>query len=377
MKESEMTRRLTVTRDCESTTSQAGEAISPFEMAALLVRKKRLIGLITCGAMLLAGATSLLIPNKYVSTASILPSGGIDKMADLKSLAGLSGMITPADDGSELYPVILASHTIRDAVLAPEYEYEDDGEVRQTTLAAYLDETDPDRLRAALGDITTVRLDKKTGVIDLGVETRSPALSQAVLRRYLAELESFNLHKRRTQAGERAEYLARELAERQGGLAAAEDSLAAFQSANRDWMTAGDPEVALILGRLQREVETRTQACLYLLQEYEIAKLDARKDVPVVRILDQPSRPTRESSPPRALIVIVSGLLAFLGAAGTVVGIEGLRRTRGGHRAALQTLRTDLTREFPRANRFVGRVSHAVAGRWARREAGEKTPVAG
>ncbi len=353
-----MNRRLTVSRDSEPQQVIKDAAVNPFELASVLIRHKRVIALCMFGVMFLTAGITLLIPNKYVSTATILPSGGTDKMADLKSLAGLSGLVSQDESGSELYPVILSSHTIRDAVLSTDYAFVDDDQKRHLTLPEYFDQEDPDELRRALGDITTVSHDKKTGVISLAVETEYPAFSQAILKAYLGELETFNLHKRRSQAGERAKYLERELTQCKADLQRAEDSLAIFQASNRDWMATSDPELAVLIARLQRDVQTRNQTYLYLLQEFEVAKLDARKDVPVVRILDQPTLPTVKSSPQRTMVVLLLGMLSLVGAVFGVLVAEAIRRSaKGPDGPALETFRADLTREFPRVNRLLGRIS--------------------
>ena len=353
-----MMRKFTVSRNGESQTDDAAFTVSPFEMLGLLIRRKKIIAYGVLATMVLAAAVTLLIPNKYTSTATILPSGGQDKMAELKSLAGLSSLSDQDENSSQLFPVILASCTIQDAVLGARYDFVWNGDTKQVALPEYFGQDNPDKLRRALSEISSISLDKKTGVISLGVETEYPALSQAILQQYIDQLEVFNLHKRRTQAGERAAYLERELAACKVELTAAEDSLSSFQAVNRGWATTSDPEVGILLGRLQREVETRNQKYLYLLQEYEIARLDSRKDVPVVRILDKPTLPVQKSSPKRAIIVILSGILALVGTVFGIFAFEALRRSsQGPERPAFEGLRTEFSREFPRLNRVVNRLS--------------------
>jgi len=358
-----MASRFTMRRFDENTTPDPGREIrvSPFELASLLVRRKRVIVAGVLAVMVLTALITLLIPNQYSSVATILPTAGPDKMAELKSLAGLGSLSGQEENSSELYPVILASQTVRDAVLDEPYTFDDDGETKTLTLAEYFAQPNPDRLRQALASITSVASDKKTGVITVAVETEYPAFSQAILTRYIDELESFNLHKRRSQAKERAKYLARELTTQKAELEAAEDSLAAFQAQNRDWMGSSDPETGKLLARLKRVVDTRSQTYFYLTQEYEVAKLDAQKDVPVVRILDQPTLPTQKSGPKRTLIVVMTGLVMFFAMLFAVVVIEAIRRTsKGPERPAFETLRNDLTDGFPRLSRMVTQAREKV-----------------
>ena len=354
-------KRLTLSRDGEESHENSANTIDPFQLASLLLRRKRMILAVVLGAMIVAAGATLLMPNQYVSMATILPSGGQDKMAELKSLAGLSSLSDQDDNSSQLFPVILRSKTIQDAVLNAKYDYQRDGRDASVLLSDYFDQTNPDKLRKALGEITSVSLDKKTGVISLGVETHYPTLSKAILTRYLDELESFNLYKRRSQAGERAAYLERELKDCKKELAEAEDSLVAFQAVNRGWETTSDPEVLILLGRHQRDVETRNQKYLYLVQEYEIAKLDSRRDVPVVRILDSPSLPVQKASPKRSLTVLFVGSMALVLTIFTVLILEVVRRSsEGPDRESFEELRTDFSREFPRVKRAINRLAETA-----------------
>ncbi|HWR83516.1 MAG TPA: GNVR domain-containing protein [Candidatus Deferrimicrobium sp.] len=341
------------------TLSPAGEPdVDVFALTRVFVRGKKFIVAFVAGIMLLTSLVVLLIPNKYRSTAAILPSGTTDKMADLKELAGLGALTVNNENSSELFPVILKSHLIRTAVLDKEYVFHHDATPMQLTLAEYFDQDNPDKLRRALAQVTAVKLDKKSGVIDVAVQTKYPELSQAILSQYLVELESFNLHKRRSQAKDNAQYLARQMEETKMQLQQVEDSLEQFQLVNRDWASTTDPEILKMLTRLQRDVEMKTKTYLFLSQEHEIAKLDAQKDVPIVRILDQPTLPTQKSSPQRLLTVAVCGVMSFLCALFIVVVHEALKkRSAGPDRQSYQALRRDIVAGFPRVTRLISRRS--------------------
>lgn len=59
--------------------------------------------------------------------------------------------------------------------------------------------------------------------------------------------------------------------------------------------------------------QTKIQETVYelLTQQYELAKIQEAKEIPVVKVLDAPVVPERRSSPKRRLIVIVGMLLTF------------------------------------------------------------------
>lgn len=337
-------------------TTPAVSEIDLFALTGLFVKRKKWIAVTVGSVVLMVTVIMLLLPNKYKSTATILPSGTVDAIAEWKDLAGLGGFALKDQNTSELFPAILYSHLIRDAVLSKEYSFTHESKPVKFTLEEYFDKDNPDRLRKALANITSVGLDKKTGVIDIAVETKYPEFSREILNQYLTELETFILHKRRSQGKDNAQYLARQLKEMQQELEQVEDSLEQFQLVNRDWAVSSDPAITKMLSRQQRDIEVKSKTYLFLRQELEIAKLDAQKDIPIVRILDQPSLPTEKSGPHRKLTIAVCGMLSLFATLFFVVVFEALkRRSTGADRESYQILTQDLQRTFPRVSRLVTR----------------------
>lgn len=58
--------------------------------------------------------------------------------------------------------------------------------------------------------------------------------------------------------------------------------------------------------------QVRVQEAVYetLTKEYELAKVEEAREIPTVKVLDQPVVPTKKSFPPRLLIVVLSTMLA-------------------------------------------------------------------
>ena len=325
--------------------------VSIFNLARELFRRRKLIGLMSITVMMVTATYLFLQPNLYTSQAIILPSGkSAGNISVLKNLIGLGDPMSLGDESSSaLYPVILNSNLIAHAVLDKSYRFEHDGRGMQLTLSEYFDQTDPDKLRLALRSITSVDTDQKTGELIVGVETQYPAFSQAILAEYLASLENFNRYKRTSSARENEQYLANQLDSLSRELAVSEDHLEAFQLANLDWAISDNPEILKELGQLKRDVDTKSGIYLMLAQQHETAKLEVRKEIPIVNILDGPSLPTQKSGPFRRNIILLSGLLAaFLTAGGVVLlqliqdGLSGLIKND------YDALRDDLRGAFPR-----------------------------
>jgi len=320
----------------------------------LLKRRKWIIGVVAVVGFLTA-TVMLITPNSYTSTAVILPSGETSTFSALSAMTGIGASLgLDSDNSSMLYPTILESNLIRDSLLVKRYEFSFDSEQMNMSMPEYFGFEDPDKLRMSLGGMTSVSNSARTGEITVAVESMYPELSQLLVQQYLKQLENYNLNSRRSEAKERVRYLARELESRSNDLKVAEDSLHRFQSRNRNWAISANPSILRELGRLKRDVEAKTQTYVYLLQEYEVAKLDAQKDVPIVRILDHASLPTRKSGPRRTIIVL---LLSFLALGLTILGIivADLIRSAftGSNRTESQALASDLEDAFPRASRLV------------------------
>ncbi len=333
---------------------RSGYELNFFELGSSLLRYKRPISYAVGIVVVVTVAILLLMPNLYTSRASILPSGPQDKLADLKSLAGLGAITSVDENSSELYPSILRSRVVADAILDAHYTYHAGKSTVDTTLADYLEQPDRDRLYAALDELFSVDIDKKTGIIKVAVETPYPSLSQAILTRYLNELENFNMYKRRSQAKENARYLAEQLEQKAQELAKAENALQEFQSQNQNWFGSTNGGIVKELSQYQREVEIRTQAYGYLTQQYEIAKLDAQKDVPIVRTLDDPSLPVRKSGPFRSRILLLVTMLATVLTSLCCLIADSIERRRHRHiDPAFNRFRNDLIDAFPRVHKFV------------------------
>ena len=369
-----MTKRMTlksnpdkIDADADSR-NHANESIpSLVELFGLLLQRKRLIIAVTFAVMILTAVSVYLTPNRYLSRASILPSGTVDKMAQIKNLAGLGSAANGDENSSELFPVILRSRRVAEGILDKTFSFTHEGKHIELSCRKYLGHSDPDVLYDRLNAITSVSTSPATGVIGLEVETTYPGLSREIVQQYLHELEDFNLNKRRSGAGENERYLENQLKLIQGELEVTEDSLERFQNANRNWDTGSDPAILKTLGRLKRELQIKSGTYVFLSEQYTAAKLDARKDVPIVRILDEPSLPTMKSGPRRKMTILLSGVAACMLMVLLLAGVEIVRtRAREDERDAYQNLRHDINQAFPKSAMAVNRVKKAISAKHAK-----------
>jgi len=352
----EPNRKILMRKSGEESSKADRQELSLFDLGTVILLRKRALISIFATVMVLTVIVLLLMPNRYRSTASILPSGSQDKLADLKSLAGVGGLSSTDENSSELFPVILRSRLVRDAVLDQTYPVDDKDGTPAISLVEYFAIEDRDKLHRRLAKITEIGIDKKTGVISISVETESAVLSQAIAFEYMNQLESFNLHKRRSHARENERYLASQLDLRHEELKQAEDSLESFQMDNRDWFASSNPEIVKGLSRRKRGVEIKTQICMYLTQEFQAAKLEAQKDIPIVRLLDSPSLATQKSGPYRTVTVLLTGMVTLMVLLFGLVIYEGTRRKMAGEsNEAFRSFKQEFSCSFPRVNRLMER----------------------
>jgi len=351
----------------ESVTRTQEITTTVFDFASLLVRRRRLIGLCLAATLVPSLIILALLPNQYCSTTTILPASPSGQLSSLSAIVGLARPQLQDESSSELYPEVLRSRQIADAVLRQSYSFTDDSAQRSTTLAEYFDEDNSDKRYDKLANITSVSTSKTTGTISVSVETEYPELSQAILTRYLAELEHYNLVSRRSKAKEVEQYLARELAVRRQELLASQDSLKTFQESNLNWNETSNPYLLHEVATLQREVAIKEQAYAYLSQEYEASKLKVQMDTPIVRVLDKPNLPEVKSSPFRLQILTVIGLLTLLLTTLLIAVFENLKlRAKASERQSYDSFRQHIATVFPTLSRrilpdYTGRPAGEIA----------------
>ena len=71
------------------------------------------------------------------------------------------------------------------------------------------------------------------------------------------------------------------------------------------------PRLAVQYADLYRRVKVQEAIFELLTQQYEMARLEEAKDIPVVRVIDAPGIPEKKSFPPRVILSLVLTLLSF------------------------------------------------------------------
>lgn len=285
----------------------------PAAWRALLPHRRALALGAVAGA--LAGALAAwLLPPTWVATATLLEApraGGGSALEQLSVSAEALGLPARGSSSNALtYPDILRSRRLLGALLVREFPAADGA---RAPLEAVLvpgpagparTERALERLRERL-DIT---LDRRTNLLRVGMLDHDPVRAAAVANAACAELQHVLVHSMTTQAGAQRRFVEERLDEARRRLARAEESLRAFRESN---LRGSNPRLALEQARLLREARTQEEVVLALTRQYELARVDERRDVPVLNVLDAATPPAFASGPRRGLLV-AGGLAAGL-----------------------------------------------------------------
>jgi uncharacterized protein involved in exopolysaccharide biosynthesis len=197
------------------------------------------------------------------------------------------------------------------------------------------------RLHAVESDLENAQLQlsefsSKNSTVDIREQTRAMVDTGARVEGELlveqAGLQSLrqiygdgNMRVRETEA---------RIAALQGDLQKMTGSSAPLPAANPDGQAAANPDdnkgelspplrqlprLAVPYADLYRRVKVQEAVFELLTQQYELARIEEAKDVPVVRVIDPPGVPEKKSFPPRLLVALLLTFVAFAVTAGSII----------------------------------------------------------
>ncbi|MBI5170001.1 MAG: hypothetical protein HZA61_10970 [Candidatus Eisenbacteria bacterium] len=277
-------------------------------------------GRLAAGAVagaVLAVALSFVLPPTYVANVALLeaprPGGGsaLDQLGLQAEMLGIKG---GGGSNALTYPDILRSRRLLTTLL--EEKYTD----RKGASVALIDHVmggkpSPQRSELAVQEMRErldIGLDRRTNLLRVGVKDRDPVLAAAVANRLCTALQDVLTHAMMTQASANRRFIEERLASAERELAGAEASLRAFREAN---LHVDSPRLVLEQARLAREMRVREEVVIALSRQYEIARVDENRDVPVLNVMDPAVVPAFRSSPRRAPMALAGVLLGLAVAA--------------------------------------------------------------
>lgn len=267
-----------------------------------------LAGLATAG-----GAT--LLPNYYRSEARILSdTGHVGGSSPLRTgvWAPTAPPETPGsrEDGpTVIYADILRSRRLAEQLLLQDYEYGcrswrfGPRRVVRGTLLAYLRAGNVDRAMGGLRALLSVQRDAKSGLLTIGVETRSPELSLQVVRKATESLRDLLVEFSQTAGKNKARFTLGRLDEVSAKYADMGRAFQRFQEANRNWETSPAPHVRFQGNQMKEGMELWKRVVTNLTLNHEQALLEAQNDTQTLLLMDSGRLPVEKNRPARGFLV--------------------------------------------------------------------------
>ena len=378
--------------------------ISITELSIVIWRRRRWLAKVIGVSTLVAVGIALLIPNKYTSTAQLMPpdSQALSSTSLLSALAG--GPIVPSFTGglmnartpSGTFIGILNSQTAQDDII-------NRFDLRSVYHCKFYFNA-----RKILTARTTIAEDKKSGIISIAVMDADRNRARDITEAYIEELDKL-INKVSTSSARRERiFLEERIKSVKSDLDASSLALSKFSSRNATMDpqkqgeatvdAAGKLQGELIMAQselsglkamytddnvrirqararvdeLQRQLrkmsglgedvdgatlksdqllpsvrklpilgftyydlyrQVAMQDTIYqtLTRQYELAKVQEAKEIPPVKVLDEPDVPERKSSPHRAIIVIFGALISAFAGITWITSLELWKLMRGSH----------------------------------------------
>ncbi|MDP2240469.1 MAG: Wzz/FepE/Etk N-terminal domain-containing protein [Burkholderiales bacterium] len=377
------------------------DEINLIDLAIVLAKHKKLILGLPFLAAVLAVIVSLLMTPIFTATTKILPpqqsqSTASAMLNQLGAVAGLAGGVAGIKNPNDMYVAMLKSRTVADNLIqrfdlnklyGKEYQSHTRKQLENVStitsgkdgiISIAVDDKDPKRA-ATLANAYVEELDKLTNVLAVTEAaqrrlfferqleqakvnlTKSEATArQALEKGGLVQVEGQGRSMAESSARLRAQITVKEVqigamrtfaAERNPDLLMAQQELEAMkrQLAKIEG-AAGKPEDAQKTNSegidnlgLLRDLKYNETVYELLAQQYGLAKIDEAKDSSIIQVMDKAIEPDRRSSPKRALIVILTALVAgFLAVIWAFIKEAGQKARQNPEQAA----RLDLLRRY-------------------------------
>lgn len=207
-------------------TEKSSKDVSLLDLLIVIGERKRFLAISTVTAGILALAVTLLIPNRYTATTTVLPpqQGSsslsatlLSQVSSLGALGALAGGNLGVKNPADITIALLKSRSVEDAMIR-----------RFDLMKLYKDKKLSDA-RKDLENHTSIDSNIKDGVIHIEIEDHDPQRASEMANAYVDEYRKFSQHLAITEAGQRRVFFEQQLVDAKNNLAGAEEALKASQ----------------------------------------------------------------------------------------------------------------------------------------------------
>ncbi len=224
-----------------------------------------------------------------------------------------------------MFPEILRSRTILDEALGARFQDRDGDQVLLIDLVRPNSKETRRQEKAAedLRKMVDADLDRRTGILTVRCRARDPQVASTLNDSLFGFLQNFMVATLTSQAGATREFIEAQLSWTKKELDTAEETLRLFRE--RNMRIGNSPQLQLEQARLERDVRSTEEAFWTLRKQFEIARVEEHRALPVLKVLDRPLSSERKVFPRRTVFALggalTSGLItAYLVVIGAVRG---------------------------------------------------------
>jgi len=299
----------------------AAASLSDYVHLAWQSRWTLLVAGVLCGA--LAFAITFAIPETFRATTSVIPAARGQGLGTIGGLAGFLGTNlselgigsapTPVDP--VMYGEIVRSRRLFQRLLegpVPGTGGNEAGQLIDVIQPSGSGELRLQRALRKLRQCVDVRLDRRTGILTIEAKAKDPGTAAGMANTLCDFLQEYVLTTLTTQAGQNRRFIEERLTETKAVLVRSEDELRAFRE--RNVRIGNSPRLSLEEGRLIRTLREQEEIFLTLRRQFELARIEERRDVPALNVLDVAMPPVTREWPKRKLIML-AGIVLGMGVA--------------------------------------------------------------
>jgi uncharacterized protein involved in exopolysaccharide biosynthesis len=282
--------------------------------------KKWMVMKFTAAAVVVGLAVALLSPVKFTATTIIVPQSASSRGGTLQGLAAIAGIEMGNDAQGEVlspmvYPMVVASTPFqKDIIHSTGMLSSPSG-----TPAAEAEEY---ACRKRLAKILALRVDQKNGYIALSATMPTAEAAARIASRAQELLEQYITRFKVQKARADLDFVEARYREVKAEFEARQNSLAAFQDANRDISSAVARSRE---NRLTNEYNLAFSIYSDIARQREQAAIEVKKETPIFTVVEPVTVPVEKSAPHRALILMMSCVIGFFVGAGVAILFPGFK----------------------------------------------------
>ena len=163
-------------------------------------------------------------------------------------------------------------------------------------------------LRSLRSDIDSY-IDRRTGILTIKVRSQQPQIAAGIANVLTSRLQEFTLRSMAYEASENRKFIEGRLGETETSLSRAEEQLSTFRQ--RNLRIGNSPRLQLEEGRLVRALREQEEVYLTLKRQYELAKIEEHRDVPLLNVLDPAAVPASRAFPHRIRMILLGLTCGF------------------------------------------------------------------